>query len=273
MFLHIMNKSTFPVFDYIIRNFSVVIVAVSFTVLLFSSCTVSKPTGYFNTLKKDTTLSDFAMANYESKIIKGDKLGIVVSSSSPVEDALFNGTTNAVIGNSGTSYTVQEDGTIVLHRIGKIKAEGFTRKEFSKKIEDKLQDFMKEPIVQVTYLNHKITVIGEVSRPQVLILPEEQISLIDALALSGDVKPTASIHQVKVIREEGITKKVKILNLEDNSLFSSPWYYVKPNDIIVVGIDNEKTAKVEKRQNRQTNLSLLVTTVSLLLIILDRVIK
>ena len=132
---------------------------------------------------------------------------------------------------------------------------------------------MKDPIVQVSFLNHKVTILGEVNKPQVLSLPEEQISLIDALVLSGDVTPNAKRSAITVIREEGNTKKVKHVNLEDNSLFSSPWYYVKPNDIILVSADNEKYVKEEKRRKLQTNLSLAASGITLLIIILDRVVK
>ena len=246
--------------------------------IFFSACTVTKQSEYFSTLKKDTTLTNFITNDFESKIIKGDRLAITASSSSPVEDALFNGITGTSLGSAipGTisgGYTVQPDGTVLLHRIGKIPAEGYTRRELIKNIETRLLAYMKDPIVQVSFLNHKVTILGEVNKPQVLSLPEEQISLIDALVLSGDVTPNAKRSAITVIREEGNTKKVKHVNLEDNSLFSSPWYYVKPNDIILVSADNEKYVKEEKRRKLQTNLSLAASGITLLIIILDRVVK
>lgn len=245
---------------------------------LFSACTVTKPPEYFRTLNKDTTLTNFVSNDFESKIIKGDRLAITASSSSPLEDALFNGSSGMAGAGSGAGtasggYTVQPDGTVFLHRIGKISAEGYTRRELVKNIETRLLAYMKDPIVQVTYLNHKITILGEVAKPQVLNLPEEQISLIDALVLSGDVTPNAKRSAITVIREEGNTKKVKHVNLEDNSLFSSPWYYVKPNDIILVSADTERFEKEEKRRRLQTNLSLAASGIGLLVIILDRIVK
>ena len=103
--------------------------------------------------------------------------------------------------------------------------------------------------------------------------PEEQISLIDAIVLSGDVTPNAKRNDITVIREEGNTKKVKHVNLEDHSLFSSPWYYVKPNDIIFVPTDSDKYVKEEKRKKIQTTISLAASLASLFIIILNRVIK
>ena len=248
--------------------------------LLLNACKVTKQSEYFKTLSKDTTLTNFVTNDFESKIIKGDRLAISASSSSPLEDALFNGSAGTppvgvanTVGTGVGGYTVQQDGTIFLHRIGRISAEGMTRKELARDIESRLLAYMKDPIVQVSYLNHKITVLGEVVKPQVINLPEEQISLIDALVLSGDVTPNSKRNAVTIIREEGNTKKVKHINLENNSVFSSPWYYVKPNDIILVSADSDKYIKEEKRKKIQTTVSLVASVASLVVIILSRVIK
>ena len=245
--------------------------------LLISSCKVAKPSYYFTNLQKDTTIKGFVTADFESKIIKGDRLSINVSSLSTVEDAIFNSaglsTSTATAGTTSGGYTVQQDGTILFHRLGTISVAGLTRKELSKQLENKLLAYMKEPIVQVNFLNHKITVLGEVRTPQVLAMPEEQLSLIDALVLSGDVTLNAKRNSITIIREEGTEKKVKHVNLEDNSIFSSQWYYVKPNDIILVSADTERFVKEENRRKLQTTLSLVASGISLLIIIADRVIK
>ncbi len=263
---------------FVICGTSFPVLYLSMLVFFFNACTVTKQSEYFKTLNKDTTFTNFVANDFESKIVKGDRLAIIASSSSPVEDALFNGSTASSPSSvtplgTGGGYTVRQDGTIFLHRIGKISAEGFTRKELATNIETRLLAFMKDPIVQISYLNHKITVLGEVVRPQIINLPEEQISLIDALVLSGDVTPNANRTAITVIREEGNTKKVKQVNLENSSLFTSPWYYVKPNDIILVSSDNDKYIKEEKRKKLQTTLSLVASVVTLGIIILDRVIK
>jgi polysaccharide biosynthesis/export protein len=244
---------------------------------LFSSCKVAQQSAYFKTLQKDTTLKNFVTNDFELKIIKGDRLSINVSSMSPTEDAFFNAVTSVGAGGgSATStggYSVQQDGTVLLHRLGAYKVEGFTRREISKKIEASLLPYMKDPIVQVNFLNHKITLLGELAKPQVLNLPEEQISIIDALVLSGDVTPNAKRNNITIIRENGNEKQVKHINLEDHSIFSSPWYYVKPNDIILVATDNEKYVKAEKRQKLQSTLSLVASGVSLAVIIISQIVK
>lgn len=244
----------------------------------FSSCKVTRQTQYFKTLSKDTTLTGFISNDFESKIRKGDRLAISVSSLSPVEDALFNGggiTSSAGVGGSSSSggYTVMQDGTVELHRLGKVTVEGLTRKQLVQELQKNLLPYLKEPIVIVNYLNHKVTILGEVTKPQVLDMPEEQLSIIDVLVKSGDVTTNANRNNILIIRSNGNEKKVKHINLEDNSIFSSPWYYVQPDDIVMVSPDNERYVKEENRRKLQTTLSLIASGVSLLIIILDRVIK
>ena len=116
------------------------------------SCKVTQPSSYFSNLKKDTTLAGSVTSDFELKIMKGDRLSIAVSSLSTVEDAFFN-SAGSVGGSSAKSggYVVHEDGTVLLHRLGTVSAAGITRKELSRKLEDNLLAYMKEPIVQVNF--------------------------------------------------------------------------------------------------------------------------
>jgi polysaccharide export outer membrane protein len=132
---------------------------------------------------------------------------------------------------------------------------------------------MKDPIVNVGYLNHKVTVMGAVGGPQVMNMPEEQMSIIEVLIKSGDIAKEGLKDKVMIIREEGSDKKVKLLNLEDASVFTSPWFYVKPNDIVFVPQDYDKLDKAEKRANLQTTVSLVLSSVSFLILIIDRIFR
>ena len=239
--------------------------------LLLASCSATKDSYYFKTLKKDTTIKGFVNNSFESKIVKGDNLSIQVTSLSPEEDRVFNQSISASPVAAG--YMVKQDGSILLHRLGNTAAEGLTRKELAEKLQAALLPFMKEPIVNVNFLNHKVTILGEIAKPQVLNMPEDQMNIIDVLVLSGDVTPNAKRNNIMIIREEGNEKKVKHINLEDHSIFTSPWYYIQPNDIVYVFPDSEKFVKEEKRRKIQTTLSLVSSVASLIFIVLSRIIK
>ena len=240
---------------------------------ILQSCKVINKSAYFKTLTtRDTTILNFVKNDFESVIVNGDELAIAVSSLNTLEDAIFNGakSTNK---ETGGGYKVQQDGSILVHRLGSITAAGLTRKELAKKIQNGLLAYTKEPIVQVDYLNHKLTIIGEVKSPQVLKLPQDQITILDALVLSGDITESGIRNNITIIREEGNDKKVKHINLEDNSIFTSPWYYVKPNDIIIVAADNKKIQSADRKQKLQNTITLVTTSISLLLVILTNFVK
>ena len=240
----------------------------------FAFCKTTKPPSqYFQTITKDTTLTGLLPNDFESKIKLGDQLDIKVTSLSIVEDEQFNKAAAAGGSPSMTGFTVNPDGKVLLHRLGRVSVVGLTRRELAAKLENDLLLYMKEPIVNVQYLNHKITIIGEVGGPQVLTMPEEQLSLLDVLIKSGDIKEKGLRNKVMIIRDNGSEKKVKHVNLEDQSIFSSPWYYVQPNDIIYVKSDQSKFAKEDYKRKYQNTISFIASGLTFVFLILDRVFR
>ena len=182
---------------------------------------------------------------------------------------LSEGVTSAAV----PSYVVSAGGTIRMHRFGEIMVEGLTRKELADKLQKDLQLYLKEPLVNVSFLNHKITIIGSVARPQVLTITGESLPVLDALALSGDITPEGRKDNVLVIRDSADQRHVKKLNLEDHSVFSSPWFYLQPNDIVYVSPNYEKTEREDRRRRTQTTIGLAISGISLIIIIIDRLLR
>jgi polysaccharide biosynthesis/export protein len=238
-----------------------------FIIPLLFSCSVPQPAYYFKSIKNDTTITN-AFKSEELMIKKGDVLSVHISSLNPAEDDIFN--KNIVSASVGTSqgFTVDEQGAIHLHRLGKQQAEGLTRAELKKQLEQKLQPYLKDPVVTVGFSNHFITVIGEVGKPQLLNMPAERISLIDVLAQSGNVTPVAQLNSLMVIREkEPTVKEFKHINLEDHSLFTSAWYYLQPNDVVVVNPDEKKAAMEYKKVRYQQVTAIVFQSITTALII------
>jgi polysaccharide export outer membrane protein len=239
----------------------------------FTACKTTQPSAYFTTLTKDTTIIGATPNDYESTIQKGDQLSIAVTSLSPTEDAIFNQGAATSTSPALTGFTVYPDGSVLLHRLGRVKVEGLTRRQLAAKLEKDLLPYMKEPIVNVGYMNHKVTVIGEVGGPQIIQMPEEQLSLLEVLVKSGGIKSTGLANKVMIIREQGNNKQVKYVNMEDHSIFNSEWYYVKPNDIVYVKNDEKQRLKAEKSQKLQTTISLVMTGLSFFFIVIDRIFR
>ncbi|RYF82666.1 MAG: hypothetical protein EOO03_15880 [Chitinophagaceae bacterium] len=238
--------------------------------LLLSSCSTSRRYVYLKNIENDTTINGLVSKNLESKIQPGDQLSIVVTSLSPAEDDQFNKAAAVSTSASLSGFAVYPDGKVLLHRLGRVQAAGLTRRELQEKLQKDLLPYMKEPIVNVGYLNHKVTIIGAVGKSQVLPMPEEQMNIFEVLVSGGDINPEGKKDRVMVVREEGNTKKVRHLNLEDKAIFTDPWYYIQPNDIVLVRADVEKEEKAEKRARLQTTIAMVTGAASFLLIIVDR---
>lgn len=238
---------------------------------ILTSCGTTRNYVYLKNIEKDTTISGLVSKDFESKIQPGDQLSIVVTSLSAAEDEQFNKAAAVSTSPSMSGFTVYPDGTVLLHRLGKVQAAGLTRRELQAKLQKDLLGFMKEPIVNVGYLNHKVTVIGAVGKSAVLPMPEEQMNIFEVLVNSGDVNKEGMKDKVMVIREEGNTKKVRHLNLEDKAIFTDPWYYLKPDDIVYVKSDVSKEERTERRLRTQGTIAMATGAASFLLIVIDRI--
>jgi polysaccharide export outer membrane protein len=250
-------------------------------VAFFSSCNTTKNSYYFKTIPRDTTFKATVPPPAESKIRKGDLLSINVSSLNKEEDGIYNaaaaGSGQLVAGSSGggssSGFLVDVFGNIQYHRLGIMKVEGMTRRELRDKLQKDLQPYLRDVIVTVRYMNHKVSILGEIAKPQVIQMPEENMTVLDVLAGSGDVTQTARRDNILVIREkDNGEKQMKRLNLENHSLFNSEWYYLQPNDVVYIE-PNDKRIKEENRNRQLQYISLGLAGVSTVIIILDRIFR
>lgn len=180
----------------------------------------------------------------ENIIAPNDLLSISVSSLSPEASAIYNAPnltyanvtsySGGVVQSSG--YLVNREGNIHFPILGTIKAAGLTENQLRAFIVKSLTDrkLLVDPIVSVRHLNFKVTVLGEVARPAVLNVPNEKITLLEALGLAGDITIYGKKDNVMLIREVNGVKTIKRLNLNSSELLTSPYYHLLSNDIIYV---------------------------------------
>ena len=233
-------------------------------IVLLVSCTPAKKMTYFQNIPSGTTLNNVVSKNYEPKIQKGDLLSITVASLSPDNTLIYNAPQNAQ--GTATGYLVDENGNIDFIKLGTLHVEGMTRKELKEELQQKLTPYLAQCVVAIGFLNRHVTLIGAIS-PQVLPMPNDNMTILDALAASGDLADKGKPDNIMVIRDTGNSKVFKKLNLTDKSVFYSPYYYLQPNDIIYV-------EPVKKKKVSTTQIISYVTAgISLVLFILGRVIK
>ena len=246
--------------------------------LIFGSCADTKKITYFPELGEGLIPS--SAVNLEPVINKGDILSISVTSPNPEATVMFNAPnmaanqTTAAAGNISPSsgYLVNQDGFIEFPALGKIMAAGITKQKLKDEITQKLLDskLLVDPIVTIRLLNYRVTVLGEVARPTVVTVPNERISILEALGLAGDITIYGKKENVLLIREEKGSKVIKRINLNSSEIFSSPYYYLKSNDVIYVEPNQAKVAAAS--QGRQL-VPTILAALSLVAIILTRVIQ
>ncbi len=245
--------------------------------LFLSSCVSTRKSVYFVD-QKDATLPSTTVIP-ESIIQKNDLLGISVSSLNPTASAVFNAPNisyaNASSATNGgtlqsSGYLVDANGNIQFPILGNVKAAGLTGNALREVIVSSLTDkkLLVDPIVSVRYLNFKVTVLGEVANPTVINVPNEKITLLEALGLAGDLTIFGKRENVMVIREEGNQKIIKRLDLNTSELFNSPFYYLKSNDIVYV---EPNKARIASSGRTVQILPIILSGLSFAAIVIDRV--
>jgi polysaccharide export outer membrane protein len=258
-----------------LRTLNLFLIA-SICTLTIISCTNTRKAVYFYNVPDTTFLQ--RGPDIQTPIQENDILGITISSLNAEASSIFNPPSSnnlratTVTGSNTESggYLVGADGTIQLPVLGNIKAEGLTKKELKDHITNMIlaKKLLIDPLVEIRFLNYEVTVLGEVAKPTVITVPSEKISLLKALGLAGDLTIYGKRDNVLLIREENGQKRTRHINLNSSDFFNSPYYYLQPNDVIYVQPNKAKVASAGKTQQL---LPLLLTGLSIVVVVLDRV--
>lgn len=209
--------------------------------LLFASCSRRNLT-YFSNLGDEEVYTEAIVRGEQPTIQPDDILSIRVNSLNPEANSLFNlgvmPNVNALSsGGGGTNeagFLVDHEGFIEYPIIGKIKLGGLTKQEAMQHLKDLLKDYLKDPIINIRFLNYRITVIGEVNQPSTFTVPSEKTNVLTALGMAGDMTAYGKRENVLLIREEDGMRTMVRLNLNDKEVLNSPYFTLQQNDIIYV---------------------------------------
>ncbi|WP_299289376.1 polysaccharide biosynthesis/export family protein [uncultured Mucilaginibacter sp.] len=245
-----------------------------FLTLLLSSCSSYKNIPYFQDLNHTKPTKE-QVENYSPLTIQpADVLSINVSSRNPESSAIFssvNGNnSNNSPDNQSIGYLVDQKGNIHLPLIGNLKVAGLTTNELREKLNQTLLTYYKDPVVNIRLLNLKVSVFGDVLRPNIYTLPNERTTLTQALSLAGDLNITAMRNNIILIREEDGKRNYIPLDLTSKKLFESPYYYIKNNDEIYVQPDRTKYATVDRGNRTATFVLSGISVLAILLTYLRR---
>lgn len=215
--------------------------------VLLSSCGVAqKNIVYFQDLKTDSLA--YTVEQQYIRLRPDDKISIVVNSKDPKLTALFNlavanrtlGSTSSTASTSGgqvAPYTIDAAGNIDFPVLGTLHVAGMTREEVRTFIKNELvsNNLVNDAIVTVEYVNLQISVLGEVNNPGKYNIDRDNLTILDALSMAGDLTINGLRNNVYVLRNENgkqMSYKVDLLSAKD--LYSSPVYFIQQNDVIYV---------------------------------------
>lgn len=265
------------------------IVCCLMVIMLSTSCSTSKNTAYFrnipDTLKAGSDVS-IPMANYvDPKIQSGDLIYVMIQTLDPrSNNNITSNTQGAVFTNQATStatpgtssmpgYLVDKNGEIELALVGDVKISGMSTSEAREAIRKKASIYYKDQVVNVRFANFTVSVLGEVRQPAQYTIPGERTTILDAIAMAGDLTIYGKRENILLLREENGVKTPIRLNLNSSDLLKSPYFFLKQNDVIYVEPNKAKVASNDYIKDRNTGYAISIATslVSIAIILLTRV--
>ncbi|MBR9859457.1 polysaccharide export protein [bacterium] len=203
-----------------------------------SSCSTQKDVVYFQDI--DSTVLETADSIFQFPIVQiNDILGVELSALDEASIRPFKRSSSAsgdgaASINEPDEYLVHADGTIQFPIIGNIHVAGLGLQELRNILIDSLSEYIINPSVEIRIINTKITVLGSVNNPGTYTIPEETITLLQAIGLAGDFSITGRRHNVLLIRQINGIRTVKRLDFTQSDWLNSSAYYVRQNDVIYV---------------------------------------
>ena len=232
--------------------------------LFLTGCMSSKKIVYFQ--ESDAIKLQETLVNFQPQIQQGDLITIQVSASDPLSAEIFNlYETPTVVGNPKLlPYLVDGDGNVNFPVLGKLKVTEFTTQQIGDQITQALSTYLVAPIVNVRLTNFKITVMGEVKTPGTYTIPNERITLVEALGLAGDLTIQAKRSTILLIRENNGKRDFVTVDLTNKALFNSPYYYLVQNDVLYVEPNKTKVNSAAVGSGTSVILSSLGILISLI---------
>jgi len=254
------------------------LVAIIFIAYFLASCTPTKDLNQHLAFQngRDTIAAPLK----EAVIQPNDLLSIQVLSKSINQEqtALFNLFNSGIASTAATSgaatvgggggqlplgYQVSMNGTIEVPLIGEVKAAGLTKQQLQTVLTQKLSSYVRDPMVNIRFLQYNVNVVGEVKSPGIKTFATDKVTLVDALSAAGDATDYGRRDNVLVIREENGRRKYFTVDMSNSrALFASPAYQLQANDIVYVSPVKNKLRSLEINPDAQRRTALLFGLVS-----------
>ncbi|MCD8072859.1 MAG: polysaccharide biosynthesis/export family protein, partial [Alistipes sp.] len=208
------------------------------TLLIISSCGSTKKTVYFQGIDQVDIAK--VITEYEVRIMPNDNLHITVSAINPEAAEMFNNMNMSRGGNINyetlnvMGYLVDSEGFINFPVLGKIHLGGLTKTQAINYLTEKISEYIEDPVVNVRFINYKVTILGEVKNPGTYTIKDEKVTLLEAIGMAGDLTIFGKRDNVLITRETDGIKTAHRLDLTSPDILSSDYYYLQQNDVVYV---------------------------------------
>ncbi len=269
------------------RNYAFFL-ALLFILANLTSCKVQR-TAYFQDVPDSATTKKIlqTIPPVQSAVVRPDDvLNITIQTLDPNANSILNqgnlpvnsgAVTNSNNSNSSTQaiisgYLVNKDGYVHLPYVGDLLVKGLSTDQVKELVAQKISVYFKDPVVNVRFTNFKITVLGEVRNPSTFLFPNENPTIFDALGLAGDITISGRRDNVMLIRSDDEGKRdVVRLNLDSTTALTSPYFYLKPNDVLYVEPTEDRVAS--ESAYRTKDIAVIAAALSLMVVIVARIIQ
>lgn len=242
--------------------------------LLLSSCNTSKDILYFQDIAVNQP--ETILGEKDITVQPKDQISIIVSSKDPQLAALFNltrvqyrvGNNTSLGSNNGeiSGYTLDANGDIDFPVLGTLHVAGMTKSQIAALVKKKLieENLVNDPVVTVEFMNLYFSVLGEVKSPGKYTISKDQISLLEAISMAGDLTIYGKRDAIFVIREENGERVTHWVDIRSKDIFKSPVYYLKQNDVIYVQPNNVRAGQSTLNENSVKSVSMWISIASFL---------
>ncbi len=262
------------------KNHIIFLSLIQIGILLLCSCGTTKNVPYFQDVSLGSESEIPATAVFKEPTIQPDDiLSISIFTIDPTTSMVINQlntqslnvgslTASSSSNSSSSGFLVDKNGEIELSVVGRIKLLGLTTSQARDLIREKAAISYKYPNVQVRYSNFKITILGEVAHPDTYTIPNEKVTIIDALGLAGDLTIYGKRENVMLIRKTEGKMQFARLNLNSAQIFNSPYFYLKQNDVLYVEPNQGKAASLNTA--RTQTYAIIGTALTVLIALISR---
>lgn len=268
------------------------ILGVLFLLMSISSCKVYRNVPYFKDVN-DSILETVKVVSFREPLIQFDDIiSINVNTldnqyssmvNMPITSTQGGGAVQQVTNSgsqmlssstglsipSSSTYRIDKTGIIDYPLIGKIYAQGYSTSRLKDTIQNRIKEYYRNPVVDVKFANFRVTVMGEVLRPSTYLFNNEMVTVLDAIGVAGDLTIFGKRDNILLIRDSADKKLLIRLNINSKKLLSSPYFFLKQNDVLYIEPANEKLANLDASQAKV--IPIISAVLSVLIIIATRI--